>query len=441
MTLGEGATPLLPVAWLSAELGAEVWLKDEGLNPTGSFKARGAAVGVARAKALGAQTLALPTAGNAGAAWAAYGARAGLPVVVAMPKDAPALTQREVALYGARLHLVDGLISDAGAWVAERRARRRLVRREHLQRAVSPGGQEDARAGDRRAAGWRAPDVILYPTGGGVGLIGLWKAFAELRALGWLDDGQPAPRLVAVQAAGCAPVVRAWEAGETTTAFWEGAQTVAAGLRVPGPLAGALMLRVLRETQGTALAVSDDEIRAAVGELARAGLWVSPEGAALLPGGAAAARAGLDSRGRARRPAQHRLRPRLSRCRANMMIGRVQDEKKRAHGVVYPGPVGRNGFSIVDTATMSRSSTAMLSALSHIRDQVLAHAQVTAGDVVLDIGAGDGLIPFGALPLVGEQGKVIISDISADLLEHDQSWRSDWACRTAVSFSRRPPTT
>ena len=131
--------------------------------------------------------------------------------------------------------------------------------------------------------GWRAPDVILYPTGGGVGLIGLWKAFSELRALGWLDDGQPAPRLVAVQAAGCAPVVRAWEAGETATAFWEGAQTIAAGLRVPGPLAGALMLRVLRETQGTALAIGDDEIRAALGELARAGLWVSPEGAALLP--------------------------------------------------------------------------------------------------------------------------------------------------------------
>jgi threonine synthase len=283
VTLGEGATPLLPVAWLSAELGAEVWLKDEGLNPTGSFKARGAAVGVARAKALGAKTLALPTAGNAGAAWAAYGARAGLPVVVAMPKDAPALTQREVALYGAWLHLVDGLISDAGAWVAE-------GVREHNWYDASTFKEPNRLEGKKTLGleiaeqlGWRAPDVILYPTGGGVGLIGLWKAFSELRALGWLDGGQPAPRLVAVQAAGCAPVVRAWEAGETVTTFWEGAQTIAAGLRVPGPLAGALMLRVLRETQGAALAVSDDEIRAALGELARAGLWVSPEGAALLP--------------------------------------------------------------------------------------------------------------------------------------------------------------
>jgi threonine synthase len=283
VTLGEGATPLLPVERLSVELGAEVWLKDEGLNPTGSFKARGAAVGVARAKALGAQTLALPTAGNAGAAWAAYGARAGLPVVVAMPKDAPALTQREVALYGARLHLVDGLISDAGAWVAEGVLEHGWYDASTFKEPYRLEGKKTLGLEIAEQLGWRAPDVILYPTGGGVGLIGLWKAFSELRALGWLDDEQPVPRLVAVQAAGCAPVVRAWEASETATAFWEGAQTIAAGLRVPGPLAGALMLRVLRETQGTALAVSDDEIRAALGELARAGLWVSPEGAALLP--------------------------------------------------------------------------------------------------------------------------------------------------------------
>ncbi len=283
VTLGEGATPLLPVAWLSAELGADVWLKEEGLNPTGSFKARGAAVGVARAKSLGAQTLALPTAGNAGAAWAAYGARAGLPVVVAMPQDAPALTQREVALYGARLHLVDGLISDAGVWVAEGVREHGWYDASTFKEPYRLEGKKTLGLEIAEQLGWRAPDVILYPTGGGVGLIGLEKAFTELRALGWLDDEQPIPRLVAAQAAGCAPVVRAWEAGETATTFWEGARTVAAGLRVPGPLAGALMLRVLRETHGTALAVSDDEIRAALGELARAGLWVSPEGAALLP--------------------------------------------------------------------------------------------------------------------------------------------------------------
>jgi threonine synthase len=283
VTLGEGATPLLPIAWLSAELGADVWLKDEGLNPTGSFKARGAAVGVARAKALGATTLALPTAGNAGAAWAAYGARGGLPVVVAMPKDAPALTQREVALYGARLQLVDGLISDAGAWVAEGVRDHGWYDASTFKEPYRLEGKKTLGLEIAEQLRWRAPDVILYPTGGGVGLIGLWKAFAEMRALGWLAQERPIPRLVAVQAEGCAPVVRAWEAGETTTAFWEGAQTIAAGLRVPGPLAGGLMLRALRETEGTALAVADDEIRAALGELAQAGLWLCPEGAALLP--------------------------------------------------------------------------------------------------------------------------------------------------------------
>ncbi|MBF6592800.1 MAG: threonine synthase, partial [Ktedonobacterales bacterium] len=283
VSLGEGATPLLPLPWLSAELDAQVWLKDEGLNPTGSFKARGAAVGVSRARALGARTIALPTAGNAGAAWAAYGARAGVSVVVAMPRDAPPLTRQEVRLYGARLHLVDGLISDAGRWVAEG------VRDEGWYDAST--FKEPYRLEGKKTLGleiaeqldWNPPDVILYPTGGGVGLIGLWKAFAELRALGWMTADRPAPRLVVVQAAGCAPVVRAWEAGATTTAFWEGAATVAAGLRVPGPLAGSLALRALRETSGTALAVADDELRRALGELGRAGLWVCPEGAALLP--------------------------------------------------------------------------------------------------------------------------------------------------------------
>jgi threonine synthase len=283
VSLGEGMTPLLPLDWLGTELGITVWLKDEGLNPTGAFKARGAAVGVSRAKELGAKTIALPTAGNAGAAWAAYGARAGIPVIVAMPKDAPPLTQREAQLYGARLHLVNGLISDAGAWIA-------AGVREHGWYDASTF-KEPYRLEGKKTLGleiaeqldWQAPDVILYPTGGGVGLLGLWKAFEELRALGWLAADRPAPRLVVVQASGCAPVVRAWESGATQTAFWEGAATIAAGLRVPGPLAGGLMLRALRETNGTALAVEDDAIRRAIGELARAGCWVCPEGAALLP--------------------------------------------------------------------------------------------------------------------------------------------------------------
>jgi threonine synthase len=285
VTLGEGATPLLSIEWLSRELRAGVWLKDEGLNPTGTFKARGAAVGISRAKQLGATTVALPTAGNAGAAWAAYGARAGLQVVVAMPNDAPMLTQQEVRLYGAQLHLVEGTIADAGAWLNRWSAEVRAngYNASTFKEPYRLEGKKTLGLEIAEQLGWRAPDVILYPTGGGVGLIGLWKAFAELRALGWLAAEEPIPRLVAVQAAGCAPVVRAWEAGEAATAFWEDAQTVAAGLRVPGPLAGALMLRALRETQGTAVAVSDDEMRAALGELARAGLWVCPEGAALLP--------------------------------------------------------------------------------------------------------------------------------------------------------------
>src|SRR5579859_3091329 len=276
ISLGEGATPLLPLAWLGAKLGLDVWLKDEGQNPTGTFKARGAAVGVSRARMLGAGTVALPTAGNAGAAWAAYGARAGLPVVVAMPRDAPALTQQEVALYGARLHLVDGLISDAGAWVAAGVRDAGWYDASTFKEPYRLEGKKTLGLEIAEQLGWQAPDVILYPTGGGVGLIGLWKAFQELRALDWIDGNTPLPRLVAVQATGCAPVVRAWAAGAATTTFWAGAATAAAGLRVPGPLAGSLMLRALRETNGTAVAVDDDAIRQALGELARAGLWRCP---------------------------------------------------------------------------------------------------------------------------------------------------------------------
>lgn len=283
VSLGEGTTPLLPLEWLSSELDAPIWLKDEGVNPTGTFKARGAAVGVSRARELGARTIALPTAGNAGAAWAAYGARAGIPVVVAMPQDAPPLTQQEVRLYGADLHLVDGLISDAGAWIAQRLQSEGWYDASTFKEPYRVEGKKTLGLEIAEQLGWQPPDVILYPTGGGVGLIGLWKAFQELAALGWLAPDARQPRLVVVQAAGCAPVVRAWEAGAEATAFWEGAETVAAGLRVPGPLAGGLILRALRETQGTALAVSDADIRGTLGELARAGLWVAPEGAALLP--------------------------------------------------------------------------------------------------------------------------------------------------------------
>jgi len=283
VSLGEGATPLLPLPTFAAELDIKLWMKDEGLNPTGTFKARGAAVGVSRARELGVRTIALPTAGNAGAAWAAYGARAGLPVIVAMPRDAPPLTQREVQMYGARLHLVDGLISDAGAWVAAGVQAEGWYDASTFKEPYRLEGKKTLGLEIAEQLNWQPPDVILYPTGGGVGLIGLWKAFQELRALGWIAGDAPLPRLVVVQAAGCAPVVRGWDSGTDTTNFWKGAETVAAGLRVPGPLAGGLMLRALHETRGIALAVDDATLLAALGELARAGLWVCPEGATLLP--------------------------------------------------------------------------------------------------------------------------------------------------------------
>ncbi|HEX8598999.1 MAG TPA: threonine synthase [Chloroflexia bacterium] len=282
VTLGEGATPLLALDGLSEELDVEVWLKDEGLNPTGTFKARGATVGVSRAKELGAKTIALPTAGNAGAAWAAYGARAGLPVVVAMPKDAPPLTLQEVRMYGARLHLVDGLISDAGRWVAEGVREHGWYDASTFKEPYRLEGKKTLGLEIAEQLGWRTPDVILYPTGGGVGLLGLWKAFLEMAELGWLQSDKQ-PRLVVVQSTGCAPVVRAWEQGEAATQFWEGASTIAAGLRVPGPLSGPLMLRALRETNGTALSVDDSDIRRGLGDMSRNGFWLCPEGAALLP--------------------------------------------------------------------------------------------------------------------------------------------------------------
>lgn len=283
VSLGEGMTPLLPLPQLAGDTSLRLWLKDEGLNPTGSFKARGAALGVARAGQLGVTHIGLPTAGNAGAAWAAYGARAGIPVTVAMPQDAPAITQHEVLLYGAELHRIDGLISDAGAWIAQRVREDGWYDASTFKEPYRLEGKKTLGLEIAEQLGWTQPDVILYPTGGGVGLVGLWKAFQELRALQWVADDRPLPRLVVVQAAGCAPVVRAWQAGATATAFWDGAQTLAAGLRVPGPLAGSLMLRILRETNGTAIAVDDAAISAAAQEFARIGFWLCPEGAALLP--------------------------------------------------------------------------------------------------------------------------------------------------------------
>jgi threonine synthase len=281
VTLGEGMTPLLDLPRHGARLGVRrLLMKDEGLVPTGSFKARGAAVGVSRAAELGVTGIAMPTNGNAGAAWAAYAARAGVRALVAMPVDAPVITRRECVVAGAELYLVDGLIGDAGALV-----RTAVEAREGYQ-DVSTLREPYRLEGKKTMAyeiveqlGWRAPDVILYPTGGGVGIIAIHKALLELRELGWLIGDLP--RLVAVQAAGCAPIVAAFDAGLAESSPPTDARTVAFGITVPKALGDFLVLDAVRSTGGTAIAVTDDELLAAQAALARdEGTWICPEGAA-----------------------------------------------------------------------------------------------------------------------------------------------------------------
>ena len=281
--LGAGDTPLLPLRRLGERLGMpHLWLKDEGANPTGTFKARGAAVGVAAAAALGVRELAIPTAGNAGSAWAAYSAAAGLPIHVVMPVDTPSPIKAECAAYGADVTEVDGLISDAARIVGERAARRGWFDASTMREPYRVEGKKTMGLEIAEAFDWKPPDAVLYPTGGGVGLIGIWKAMRELDEMGWLEG--PAPRLIAVQAAGCASIVDAWEAGAATAERVADAHTVAPGLRVPLPFAHALVLRAIRETGGTAVAVGDDELMAAMSEIAESeGLFACPEGAALLP--------------------------------------------------------------------------------------------------------------------------------------------------------------
>jgi threonine synthase len=281
VTLGEGMTPLLPMPALGRELDAgELLMKDEGLVPTGTFKARGAAVGVSRAYELGVRKIAMPTNGNAGSAWATYAARAGMASLIAMPMAAPEICRRECRMVGAELHVVDGLIGDAAALVRETLAGRQgyldvsTLREPYRVEGKKTMGLEIAEQLD-----WRMPDVILYPTGGGVGLIGIWKALTELTELGWIDGRLP--RLVAVQAAGCAPIVRAFEAGATESEPWPDPHTVAFGLTVPEALGDFLILRAVYETGGCAIAVSDADILAAQRRVAELeGAFVCPEGAA-----------------------------------------------------------------------------------------------------------------------------------------------------------------
>jgi threonine synthase len=282
VSLGEGMTPLLPLPRLGAALGVPgLLMKDEGLVPTGSFKARGAAVGVSRAAELGATGIAMPTNGNAGAAWALYAARAGLRSVIAMPVDAPVITRAEVAVSGAELFLVNGLIGDAGRMVGE------LVSTSDGEWFDTSTLKEPYRIEGKKTMGyeiveqlgWRCPDVILYPTGGGVGLIGIHKALREMRELGWITG--KLPRLVAVQATGCQPVVRAFEAGARTAEPWPNSRTIAFGINVPKALGDFLILDALYDTGGTAVAVDDEALLAEQELCARLeGAFVCPEGAA-----------------------------------------------------------------------------------------------------------------------------------------------------------------
>jgi threonine synthase len=282
VTMGEGMTPLIALPRLGERLGVpRLLMKDEGLIPTGSFKARGAAVGVSRARELGIGRVAMPTNGNAGAAWSAYAARGGMRSLVVMPVGAPDITRRECAAAGAELYLVDGLIGDAGAIVAGAVAGGDWFDVSTLKEPYRLEGKKTMGLEIFEQLGRRVPDVIVYPTGGGVGLIGIHKALLELRELGWLDG--PLPRLVAAQAAGCAPIVRAFERGERTAEPWPGAQTIAFGINVAKPLGDTLILDAIADTGGCAVAVEDEELLAAVSELARVeGAFVCPEGAANL---------------------------------------------------------------------------------------------------------------------------------------------------------------
>ena len=280
VSLGEGFTPLLPAKSLAGELGLKrLWIKDEAQNPTGSFKDRGLSLAISRAKELGVKKAAIPSAGNAGGSLAAYAARAGIEAHVFMPRDTPIANQIEVQQYGARLTLVDGLINDCGRIINERKTAEGWFDISTLKEPYRVEGKKTMGYEIAEQLNWTLPDVIIYPTGGGTGLIGMWKAFQEMAELGWI--GSKRPRMVSVQASGCAPIVKAFGEGRETAEPWQNAKTVASGLRVPQAVADFLMLRALRESNGTALSVSDEEMIAEIPRLGRAeGIFFCPEGAA-----------------------------------------------------------------------------------------------------------------------------------------------------------------
>ena len=282
VTLGEGGTPMLRAPNLERSLGARtLYLKDEGQNPTGSFKARGLSAAVSRAKELGLTRLTAPSAGNAGGALAAYCARGGMESYVFMPEDAPPANRAETALAGSHLTLVKGLISDAGRLSREKAAELNLFDVSTLREPYRVEGKKTMGYEIVQSLGWRVPEAIVYPTGGGTGLVGMWKAFSEMECLGWI--GPERPKMIVVQSTGCAPLVRAFEQGARHAEPWENAQTIAAGIRVPSAVGDYLILDAVRESGGTAIAVTDEEILAGMREMATAeGVWSAPEGAATL---------------------------------------------------------------------------------------------------------------------------------------------------------------
>jgi threonine synthase len=282
ISLGEGWTPLHSVPALGKALNLnKLWIKDESLNPTGSFKARGLSVAVSMAGVLGARRLAIPSAGNAAGALAAYAARGGLEAYIFMPRDSPPANRIECEIAGARVFLVNGLITECGKQVAQRKEEEGWFDVSTLKEPYRVEGKKTLGLELAEQLGWRLPDAIIYPTGGGTGLIGMWKAFDEMEALGWI--GSQRPRMITVQASGCAPIVKAFQENRERAEEWLGATTLASGLRVPKAIGDFLMLRILRQSQGTAVAVTDSEMMEDLRLMgACEGIFAAPEGAATV---------------------------------------------------------------------------------------------------------------------------------------------------------------
>lgn len=277
VTMGEGFTPMLP-----SHQSKNVWIKDEGMNPTGSFKARGLGMAVTMAKHFGLKKLAIPSAGNAGGALAAYCAAAGLEAFIFMPKDVPQANLLECRAYGAHVELVDGLISDCARILGERKAKEGWFDISTLKEPFRVEGKKTMGYEVAEQLGWRLPGAIVYPTGGGVGMIGMWKAFAEMEELGWIQKGKR-PKMISVQAETCAPIVKAFAAHQKTSEAWPEAETIASGLRVPKAYGDYILLDIIQKSGGAAVTASDAEMITAVGEWAREeGIFAAPEGAAAL---------------------------------------------------------------------------------------------------------------------------------------------------------------